>query len=1481
MELKKLDSNVINQTRSSFLINNFCQGVVELVLNSLDAKSTSIAVRLNLITLRIQVVDNGEGITRENLELVGLRYYTNKCKSLQDLQQCISYYGFRGEALANLIELSKAVHIDSRHKNCSNTYTKIMTKNECTAIKSVIKERPSFGTTVTVDGLFQNYPVRKNRIINELELEEIVKQIKGLVIMHHDINFSVRNDVNGELILTSSKTDNIVSAFKHLHPDIKEIGTVMKITKGKIKIKSMLFKSFSQNKRVQYIFVNKRPVISSKINKCVHKLFQQHSKLKKSEQSFPVYVLNIKCPYTEVNISCNATKTTVEFKNCEKLEYYIKKLINSFFGIRKSPLKQIQQHTVEEKRKSECGISQIQGLVRAFGYKRKHIESDDVQPRKIPKNIETNQEEEYDIIESTPFVKKNNFNFKQPLPITIAPKEIKSNRSDKSISIFTNDENKGKHLIMNMFLKSTQVYKSEEDIRDLSQDSQETIYKEESNILMKNNVETMFDGEKKAMSMSVNVKSTTKIRQSKKNVLSKCLQTSFNKNVTSKALQTTLNEEHNYNCRLNDNYTLVLSNEASPQFKFLYKEPQLMDNFKFDLMEMCRCTCREKMFDFSKLHTEKLFVQPKIGETSCFWSIKKRPKVISYHKWSKTSPYFNLNHHQPKSNYDGPFFDDLYRQQIKKQPQTIESYKCFKPHYKSTQNNSHQPCTLENNLHHPRIQEDILHHKYTQENILYHPRIHEDKFHHPRIKKNKLHHFRFKENNFHRSRTLENNLHHPRTEEKKLHQPRRQENNLNHPHIQEININHPRTQENQFHHPRTQENNFHYPRIQKNNLHQLRTQENNFHPPRTLNNNLYHSRTQKNHLCQPCMHENNLRNPRRQDNKYHQSRIQENNLHHPGMQEDNLHESLTQDNNLHQHCTQDNNLIKPRTKDNNLHQPLKQEDDLHQQFTKEDNLYHPCKQKDTLLDPRTQANNLHHHNTQENNLQYPRTQENNFTVSKSKNSTESFGLTNLTPCGSPSKNINFVEDAECKENENAIEEDMEKNNSELVITLTDKEKLCMLEKDLAEEKSILMKEFLEWNSQFTQNESLENDEGDWIKRTCFGRRCYLNKQTGFITYSNPKINEKLFVLSERYEFLPKGMSPILKEIKPVDKSLSQNGKETLSDYIMEVYKNELLYIKWQHYLKDMDSNTFFENLYKLKLYENCIPNIVDTKKCDENGINFTRDLFTDIQIIGQLDKKFIIANNENMIIVFDQHAVHERIRLERLSKIYKNAKAFCEEPVLLFLPQNDISLLKRCETYLNYVGISLDCLSNCVRVIEIPLCVYIKYQQESVESLNNFIKIMINEVLELLKSTRAATLKILPRVVQNIVNLEACRGAIKFGDYLNKKKCTDLLQKLSLTELPFQCAHGRPTVTPLIRLDSNSKRNKVSDIFYDTMIVLPGITNSIEKKFSLSILVSSKIELSHRIINIIKKPSNKEKCVYFSIYNRLSTKFGILVSSTN
>ncbi|KAI1796165.1 hypothetical protein LXA43DRAFT_988663 [Ganoderma leucocontextum] len=62
-----------------------------------------------------------------------------------------------------------------------------------------------------------------------------------------------------------------------------------------------------------------------------------------------------------------------------------------------------------------------------------------------------------------------------------------------------------------------------------------------------------------------------------------------------------------------------------------------------------------------------------------------------------------------------------------------------------------------------------------------------------------------------------------------------------------------------------------------------------------------------------------------------------------------------------------------------------------------------------------------------------------------------------------------------------------------------------------------------------------------------------------------------------------------------------------------------------------------------------------------------------------------------------------------------------------------------------------------------------------------------------------------PQELVELINSKACRGAIMFNDTLTLEQCKALVAKLSETDMPFQCAHGRPSLVPLVDTNGAAK----------------------------------------------------------------------------
>lgn len=77
-----------------------------------------------------------------------------------------------------------------------------------------------------------------------------------------------------------------------------------------------------------------------------------------------------------------------------------------------------------------------------------------------------------------------------------------------------------------------------------------------------------------------------------------------------------------------------------------------------------------------------------------------------------------------------------------------------------------------------------------------------------------------------------------------------------------------------------------------------------------------------------------------------------------------------------------------------------------------------------------------------------------------------------------------------------------------------------------------------------------------------------------VTVKTPTTAKTYFSFGERLNFVPKGLSPALKDHKEVDASLSPNAKDKLQNMILERYGDEEMLIKWQNYISNGKSVSF-------------------------------------------------------------------------------------------------------------------------------------------------------------------------------------------------------------------------------------------------------------------------------------------------------------------
>lgn len=157
MPIRQLDPAVINRIAAGEVVERPASAVKELVENALDAGARRVEVRLREGGRElIQVVDDGCGMTAEDLVLAVHRFATSKISEAEDLD-AIATLGFRGEALPSIGAVAR-LKIVTRPAGQEAGTAILVEGGEITALEEV---GCAPGTTVTISDLFYNTPARR------------------------------------------------------------------------------------------------------------------------------------------------------------------------------------------------------------------------------------------------------------------------------------------------------------------------------------------------------------------------------------------------------------------------------------------------------------------------------------------------------------------------------------------------------------------------------------------------------------------------------------------------------------------------------------------------------------------------------------------------------------------------------------------------------------------------------------------------------------------------------------------------------------------------------------------------------------------------------------------------------------------------------------------------------------------------------------------------------------------------------------------------------------------------------------------------------------------------------------------------------------------------------------------------------------------------------------------------------------------------
>ncbi|PHH71655.1 hypothetical protein CDD82_6385 [Ophiocordyceps australis] len=222
--IKPIDNHTaccpIHQIQSGQVIVDLCSVVKELVENSIDAGATTIDVRVKNQGLDlIEVQDNGSGIAAANHASLALKHHTSKLSTYSDIAS-LQTFGFRGEALASLCALADLTITTCLEADAPRaSRLSFDPSGQLTDSAFVAAGR---GTTVSVQHLFHNLPVRRRELERNVKREwhKAVALLNQYACIQTHLKFSVyQQPSKGKRILLFStqgnadRRDNIMNIF--------------------------------------------------------------------------------------------------------------------------------------------------------------------------------------------------------------------------------------------------------------------------------------------------------------------------------------------------------------------------------------------------------------------------------------------------------------------------------------------------------------------------------------------------------------------------------------------------------------------------------------------------------------------------------------------------------------------------------------------------------------------------------------------------------------------------------------------------------------------------------------------------------------------------------------------------------------------------------------------------------------------------------------------------------------------------------------------------------------------------------------------------------------------------------------------------------------------------------------------------------------------------------------------------------------------
>ena len=264
-------------------------------------------------------------------------------------------------------------------------------------------------------------------------------------------------------------------------------------------------------------------------------------------------------------------------------------------------------------------------------------------------------------------------------------------------------------------------------------------------------------------------------------------------------------------------------------------------------------------------------------------------------------------------------------------------------------------------------------------------------------------------------------------------------------------------------------------------------------------------------------------------------------------------------------------------------------------------------------------------------------------------------------------------------------------------------------------------------------------------------------------------------------------------IKSLREVLSKTLNQNLQNNNIEKNKNFEIPLT-QTFFKSKDTNLYAKNFVaESSLYDGNrrIEEIDVSQNLTQNESDFDLPLG---HVIGQLNDKYILAENANGFVIVDQHAAHERITYEKLRKHEIKTQPLLT-PLVIKLRSEEVESVLMIAEELKQCGLHIDSFGdNAIAIFEKPSDWDLNWEK------------CFKEIADEVRANGHSS-KLQEKLHLKLANF-ACHHSVRAGRKLNMAEMNAILRDIEQTEHGGECNHGRPVyqVIPISKLDALFER---------------------------------------------------------------------------